>query len=179
MLKLDELDTLRQAGHVRRFHTELSMSQTNAAHSWHAVTLALILEPALSREAIIQMHMHDVPEVFTGDFPAPVKWEYPELKELLARIEADGERQIGYAAPLLSDYERTLLKFCDHGELVLTCYEYAMMGNRYALGPGFKVLSRMRAMINANLAANERVLSLLATLEKRYDEFKRYKADWR
>ena len=32
---------------------------------------------------------HDIPEVFTGDIPYPVKAEYPELKEKLSEIEAD------------------------------------------------------------------------------------------
>lgn len=116
---------LYYAGHVTRFHTVPDYSgghkQTVAEHSWGVALISARLwreqyggspSSALLEYALL----HDAAERWTGDAPAPVKWQNPKLKEVLAEIEEDIERRMAIEFNL-TDEELLVLKWADALEL--------------------------------------------------------------
>lgn len=165
-MRLSRLETLRAAGHVERFHNEPArIRQTNAEHTWHVMTLVLMLEPEPSAALLIHTHYHDFGEIFTGDFPAPLKWEYPELRATLKRAEERGLRAVGIELPELTNAERVLLKFCDGAELCLTSIEHVARGNHLAMRPFRLVMPRLHDMIEQHPSLHTNAVSnLMETL---------------
>lgn len=77
--------------------------------------------------------MHDVPEVYTGDIPAPFKWDHPSVAEGLHEAECAFEEQyLGDLLPVINSNERRLLKVADMLDLVLSSLEEVGRGNKYA-----------------------------------------------
>lgn len=151
---LVEANLYRDAGDVKRYHVKRThRTQTVAEHTFGMLMLVKqvtegqggygMQSRALLYEAI--MH-HDLPELFTGDIPAPIKRAHPELGPLMETIEED-------LAPLyrgisLTADEGALLKWADRMELVLWCLEELKMGNAYIIktierGLGWIVTARM------------------------------------
>ncbi len=77
------------AGRIRRLHIRpMNGDEQNvAAHTWGVAMILLDLFPDVSREALVFTLRHDVPEVVTGDIPANVKWDNPEIDRALQRRE--------------------------------------------------------------------------------------------
>jgi 5'-deoxynucleotidase YfbR-like HD superfamily hydrolase len=86
------------------------------------------LDPNVSKEAILRALTHDVAELFTGDVPAPVKWDNPDLVEVLKRIEDKYESDIGIGYRL-SPEETVLGKQADMFELLVFCVRQRRLGN--------------------------------------------------
>ena len=127
-----------QSGAVTRFHTMRTLhKQTVAEHSWGVAAVLLWLHaPALPRAELLRAAMlHDMPEMDTGDIPAPAKWEHAELNAALDLAERAFHESHGTAAVLgaLTEEEQELLKFADMAELVLYALSEATMGNRNML----------------------------------------------
>jgi 5'-deoxynucleotidase YfbR-like HD superfamily hydrolase len=79
-----------KGGYVKRYHTrpELADNQDVAAHSWRATVLLHTLWPDASKECLLHMLYHDVPEGELGDLPATTKWRHPILADYMATLEA-------------------------------------------------------------------------------------------
>lgn len=130
------LRTLYDAGAVQRYHTKrLLQPQSVAAHTWGvALVLLWLYAPEPVPSAVMSAALtHDVPEVFTGDTPAPVKWRIPALAELLNAAEREFEHAHGIAPATLRAEDVAMLKTADMAELVMFCCTEADMGNRSML----------------------------------------------
>ena len=120
---------------VRRFHTSPRIqTETNGHHSANVAAIILRIDPECRRELLIAALIHDVAEVYTGDVPAPFKWENPNAKQSLADGEYAYFYKHGIPNPdeLLTPEEEQLLKFADMLDLVLSSLEELGRGNRYA-----------------------------------------------
>lgn len=124
----------RNSGIVRRCHVLRSIGEHNIAeHSWNVAILVNLItnwQPTLS---MLQWALvHDAPELETGDVPAPVKWEHPEIEARLQLIEQEWFR--GMQVPKrvyaqLPALEKALVKFCDAMELGFWILDQMKMGN--------------------------------------------------
>lgn len=132
MKALTEATLYRDAGNVKRYHTKCTLrQQTVAEHTFGVLMLVKQVAEYDSElyncrfvEAVLH---HDLPELMTGDIPAPIKRAHPQLGPLLDDIE-EGLAPLCISVMLTSDQE-ALLKWADKMELVLWCLEELEMGN--------------------------------------------------
>lgn len=86
---------------------------------------------------------HDVPEIFTGDLPTPVKYANPAIREAVRQVEETAAGRLlsllpddlrEQYAPLLAGEgwprERELVKAADKLAALIKCIEEAKQGNR-------------------------------------------------
>lgn len=132
---LTEAMLYRDAGAVTRYHTKRTLrTQTVAEHTFGMLMLVKQVTNGVHGhnslhvlyEAILH---HDLPELFTGDIPAPIKRSHPELGPLMESVE-EGLTPL-YQGIALTAEECALLKWADRMELVLWCLEEHRMGNSY------------------------------------------------
>lgn len=157
MTDFSRLRVMRAAARVQRMHTTPSLHKQTVGE--HTFGVLAILNEVYSGDLVILARLtiavlqHDVPEVFTGDVPAPAKWMYPELEAGL-RIAEQGV-QVQYDLGLgvqITEAERRLLKYCDLMELAIFAMEEFDMGNK-----------PMAVMCtNALIAVNERGLERIS-----------------
>lgn len=130
MNPLVEATLYRDAGAVKRYHVKrVQRTQTIAEHTFGILMLIKQVCPDCRKEVYNAVLHHDLPELFTGDIPAPIKRVHPELRPLMERIEED-------LVPLHQDIplsipEAILLKWADRMELVLWCLEEVRLGNTF------------------------------------------------
>lgn len=170
MKALVEAKLYRDAGAVTRYHAKRTLRrQTVAEHTFGMLMLLKqVMNPTWPSHGLWRIYEavmhHDLPELITGDMPAPIKRAHPELGPLMEEIESD-------LHPLYRDYglsgeEATLVKWADRMELVLWCLEEYRMGNTYMAdtirkGMGWILAARIPAC--AGPLTNE-VVADLATL---------------
>ena len=124
---------IRKGFNVKRFHTSNRIqAETNGHHSANVCAIILRIDPNCSRDVLIAALMHDVPEAYTGDVPAPFKWENPDAKHALEVGEMDYVDKHSIPHPHLTDGQMQLLKFADMMDLVLSSLEEMGRGNNYA-----------------------------------------------
>lgn len=131
------LHAIREAGRVQRAHVIPHQGSYNVAeHSYNALCILFSLykkiENTLPSYNLIQAVMyHDIPERWTGDIPAPVKWYSPKLKKELDRIEDKIFQKFGMSRIFneLTPYEKDWLRFVDLLELYTWCWEQTVAGN--------------------------------------------------
>lgn len=122
---------IREGGWTDRMHTWYKIRRYSVGeHSWSMVTLAhLLFGAACSRELLLAILYHDVPERWVGDTPYTAKYILnralgAELKKtedhVSARLGIDFE---------LTTLEKQILGFCDVLEFTLWCREEIGMGN--------------------------------------------------
>jgi 5'-deoxynucleotidase YfbR-like HD superfamily hydrolase len=129
---IDNLLSIRQGGNVKRFHTRTMLREhLVSSHSWGVATLVLAVHPLASADLLKAALYHDVAEGTTGDIAAPTKWEHPELAAAARKVEQHVEKYLGIEPSLTTD-EEAVLKFCDMGDLILSCIEERNLGNREA-----------------------------------------------
>lgn len=131
----DRIRGVREAGMVERAHVVPHLRPySNAAHTWGVCCLLRLLwpgEPHLVDFALF----HDVPERWTGDWPAQVIRRQPAAREALAQED----RRISTILALpsehaLSGQDFARFKAADRLELWLWTWEEEAMGNRMVLG---------------------------------------------
>ena len=124
---------IRKGLNVKRFHTTVRIQEeTVGHHSANVAAILLRLEPDCSRDVLVAALMHDVDEVYTGDVPAPFKWDNPDAKHALAVGGMDYVDKHDIPYPHLSEHDANLLKLADMADLVLSSLEELNRGNRYA-----------------------------------------------
>ncbi len=113
-----------KAGLSRRWHTNADLNHTVDSVGGHGSRVALLLlyfAPNISREAIIEAISHDLGEYKVGDFPAPFKWENPDLAKTISKIEKEVVKSMGIPTFTLTPKETNLIKLCDMLDAWLWC----------------------------------------------------------
>ena len=124
---------IRSGMNVKRFHTtHRTQEETVGHHSANVCAMLLRLDPEVSRDLLVAALMHDVPEVYTGDVPAPFKWENPDVKHGLKGGELSYLEVNNIPSPMLNKAEQTMLKVADMLDLILSSLEEMGRGNVYA-----------------------------------------------
>ena len=132
--------------------------------------------------------VHDLSEIATGDVPAPVKRNNPELKSVLNKISTDWEIEHGIRFDL-DRHESYLLLWCDRMDFALYALEEVCMGNRLflpylnrivfwlskmeypcILSPS-RVLPAAVELLGAVAARTEQVLGFPVTTEDYHEHF--------
>lgn len=177
----DFIDMTRRASYVERLHTVPTIGNQNIGH--HSFGVAMLCRDITNHEASAALIMaaldHDLPEVETGDIPAPVKWSSPVVSAGLTALEnqflLDHAHAMDYE---LTDDEARVLKIADTLELALFCLDQLQLGNQRVV----PVLARcIGAMIglphpsNAKWSATIEVL--MEKVFKFYDSFTMEKAN--
>lgn len=77
----------------------------------HLVNTSRIVKPEFAFDAL----MHDTAEAFTNDIPTPLKWVFPQFKEIETKIEAGMSKLFGFNFPYppevkLADTQMLLLE---------------------------------------------------------------------
>lgn len=123
------------AGRVARFHTEPTINQQSVGEHTYGVcqVLRYILDDNVSDRLFKAALDHDWHEHELGDTPHPAKRAYPELREVIKKIEASMDFEHGEIHNL-TEKEEVCLKAADWLELALFAHHEIEMGNRYSLG---------------------------------------------
>ena len=147
---MNDMNTLvsrmREASVVERAHTIRHIgSYTNGQHSFDMMTLAWILMPVVTRNVMLAIMFHDLPERWTGDMPSTAKESDGEFGKRMAQIEARIESRMGWKVELHPD-ERVWVKALDKLELLLWSHDQLHMGNENALA----IISRLAGWFQVN-----------------------------
>jgi hypothetical protein len=130
MTPLVHATLFRDAADVKRYHTQRTIrEQTVGQHSFNMLTLLMQVAPDARKEVMTAIIHHDLPELMTGDIPAPIKRLHTELAVLLEEIE-DGLAPLAYDCTNMTPQEMRLIKWCDTTELVMWSLEERSMGNK-------------------------------------------------
>ena len=130
MKLVTEATLYRDAADVKRYHCKRTLrEQTVGQHTFGVLMLLRVVWPGARPNVIWAAMKHDLPELFTGDVPAPIKRADPILAERLNAIERELEPLHEHFG--LTEFEELLLKWADRMELVLWCIEEHKMGNTY------------------------------------------------
>ena len=93
-----------------------------------AILCVLISEQKPSATLLLAALTHDMAEQFTGDIPATAKWESPEIKAALDKLEQKYDRY-WFNTNVLSAYDCKVLKQADMLDLCFKALEEVSMGN--------------------------------------------------
>lgn len=127
------ISELRAGNNVKRFHTtHRTQEETVGHHSANVCAILLRLVPDCSREMLVAALMHDIPESYTGDVPAPFKWDHPDIAKGLKEGELAYISANEIPHPHLTEFEKDMLKVADMVDLVLSSLEEMGRGNQYA-----------------------------------------------
>lgn len=123
-----DINKVLQSSGVSRFHAVPGLTpQTIAQHSWGVAILCQHFKPKCRKELVLAALTHDCTEMVTGDIPATAKWQSPELKTILDKIESQTEKEWGIQFELNPE-EKRLLKLCDGLEGMNYCLERRKQG---------------------------------------------------
>lgn len=131
MKPLVEAVLYRDAGAVKRYHTKRTLrTQDVAQHTFGMLMLVRQVCPGARKDVYDAILHHDLPELFTGDIPAPIKRASPQIGLALELLERE-------LTPLHAEFnltadEEALVKWADRMELVLWAMEEFELGNRGA-----------------------------------------------
>ncbi len=120
----------RNGSRVKRFHTvDCHVPETVGHHSANvAILCTIISEGHFTKHLLLAALTHDATEQFTGDVPATVKWQFPELCDTMKKLDLIYARD-SYSS-FLSEYEKCVLKQADMLDLCLKALEEVNMGNK-------------------------------------------------
>lgn len=113
-----------EAGDILRYHTapQVGAGQTVGQHTWRGLVLLDMIWPAAPIGVWRYFLYHDVPELFTGDIPSPVKWSDKEVQKIISRMEDEISDKMGL--PSKEDLpldEQVLIEMIDVLELMFYC----------------------------------------------------------
>ncbi len=100
---------------------------------------------------------HDVPEIFTGDIPTPVKYYSSEMKEAYDAVETASLKKLTEMLPeelkaeyeslfVYSEDEKRLIKAADRISAYIKCLEEKNYGSREFKMAGERLLEATKAM---------------------------------
>lgn len=119
-MELSKLLETLDSGGIMRFHACPKMrKQRLSDHMWKVALIAEFLLPNISKNALMYALTHDSTELVTGDIPATLKWEFPEIKDVLKGIES----KYSSAPESISDLEKLVIKLADFIDGMLFCYD--------------------------------------------------------
>jgi 5'-deoxynucleotidase YfbR-like HD superfamily hydrolase len=164
--ELENLSEILRGGAIKRYHTlEIIGEQSVASHSWGVAIILQYLSPNIRKSCVFKALTHDVAELYTGDIPAPVKWEEPELVQVLKNIEQRWEQKLDVSeySEKMSSEEKILFKQADMFELLFFCVRQRRLGNA-----NMNIVFSNGVEFLANQDLNERGSKLLGKLMKEY-----------
>ena len=135
MTPLERIVAARTGGGVRRCHGIRHRGEYRVdGHSWSVMVIIYVLWPEHFAYLAPYAMVHDVPEAWVGDIPAPTKRYSKPVKDAVQIMES----QILCSLDFPDDSElplffKTLLKAADHLELYMWAKEQVSEGNRHAL----------------------------------------------
>lgn len=180
----EKIYNTRMAGRIRRLHIRPmnGEEQNVAAHTWGVAMILLDLFPKVSKETLVFTLRHDVPEVCTGDVPANVKWENPELEETLEWMERKFLEQMGWPTNPPSSYDLYAIKIADRIELLFYCLEQMYMGNWLLFDVYENVRNKMFEDIGQNmpdmvLPVTQYVAAYSGFLEEKFSQTGKFPRD--
>ncbi len=106
---------------------------------------------------VVKAIYHDVPEIFTGDIPTPVKYYSDETKQAYDAVEAASLNKLTEMLPeelrggylelfAYSDDEKKLIKAADRISAYIKCLEERNYGNREFDLAGERLLAAVKEM---------------------------------
>lgn len=130
---IERVKLYRKGLNVERMHTVAHITPyNNGSHSANAALIAIELcyINGMDCYSVIKyMLMHDIAEGYTGDIPANVKVDNPELKKVLDKVEKQWEERNLPHMPDLHGDEVFIAKAADLIELGMYCIDEIRMGN--------------------------------------------------
>lgn len=155
-----DINKVLQSSGVSRFHAVPGLApQTIAQHSWGVAMLCQYFKPKCRKELVLAALTHDCTEMVTGDIPATAKWQSPELKTMLDKIESHTEKEWGIQFELNPE-EKRLLKLCDGLEGMNYCLERRKHGELEAS----VIFYRWSDFIMGKFALNDKETEFLSNL---------------
>jgi hypothetical protein len=130
--KYQWLRRMRDGGNVQRCHTlRMVQPQRVNSHSW-GVAMVLLAVGVERAEPLVYALLHDNHETYTGDTPAPAKWDSHALNDGLAALERafDDAHGISAVRAGLTPAEHMLFAWADLYEFVQCMIDEATLGNR-------------------------------------------------
>lgn len=127
------LTNIARSGRVTRYHnTPMVTRQTIADHTWGVmVCLNWLLDDKVPAHMLKAAMYHDVPEIVTGDVPAPAKADNSMLKDVLTLIENQVKTDLDIHVHT-SEWEAAVISMADTMELMMHCKKEMAMGNKHA-----------------------------------------------
>jgi 5'-deoxynucleotidase YfbR-like HD superfamily hydrolase len=123
----------RMGGNVKRYHTWPTIRQQLVAdHTWNVLRIYIEAYGRPRPEVTEWIVYHDVPEIITGDFPYPIKVDFPEFRKQFEMVEEYASQKLGIQWPELDAHERKQIKQCDYVEMLEFATEELLMGNQFA-----------------------------------------------
>ena len=117
-MELNKLLETLDSGGIMRFHACPKIrKQRLSDHMWKVALISQFLLPTISKDALIHALTHDSTELVTGDIPATLKWEFPEIKDVLKGIES----KYSSAPESISELEKVVIKLADYLDGILFC----------------------------------------------------------
>jgi len=104
------------AGLVERWHTHPSLAGSgdhNSGHQHRCAVLLLLLWPDSTRDAIIDVLVHDQGEIDSGDISQPTKAKHSALRSHLRQIESQSISEQGFVFGPITDEEKARREFVD------------------------------------------------------------------
>lgn len=131
--KLDRAVEVLRAGHVKRFHAiDTIKSQSVAEHTFGTLVIARELCSINNVEfdnVASALLYHDAPEHYTGDIPANVKKDSPDLACALSDLEESYTEHYDIPAPDLLSAEARIVRAADTLEAMFFCLRERSLGN--------------------------------------------------
>lgn len=134
---MDRIAVLYRAGEIKRLHTVYTQhTHTVAEHVYGSqiIAMELCLLNGLTASSMMRvvgtLLVHDAPEVWTGDWPAPIKREVPELKSIEAQLERQFYAKHNIELPSIIPIEEAIVKAADTLDLAMVCMREKLMGNK-------------------------------------------------
>lgn len=131
----ERIDIFYKAGRVKRLHCIPTVNaHTIAQHTYGALLIGLHFcetmvgraNPANVMKALLY---HDIPEVVTGDIPAPVKRRSETVKHAVMLIEQEFNEKFNIFVEL-TDVEQRIVKAADSLDLAFNALHEREMGNK-------------------------------------------------
>lgn len=123
---------MREGGAVERCHTIPHIGEySNAKHSFNAACLILVLHPEPNLELVKAVMLHDIPERWLGDLPAPAKWYNESLNREYEFAEQCVRTHWAVDFGPLTEEEKQWLDGVDKLEFYLWCWDQYKFGNQH------------------------------------------------
>lgn len=130
----DKILSIREASHVERCHTIRHIgSYTNGQHSFDMLTLALNLKPEVSKNLMLAIIHHDLPERWTGDVPFSTKMQSHDLHVEMIKLEEKIKNHFDWNFTLTPEELEWLLAL-DRLEFYMWTQDQLLLGNRNVEG---------------------------------------------
>jgi 5'-deoxynucleotidase YfbR-like HD superfamily hydrolase len=132
---MKRVEVLRDAGEVKRLHTvDTISSHTIARHVYGSQIIAVELcrlNDHPTGPVLLQLLVHDAPEIDTGDIPAPTKRASPEINQALESMESAFYSSYMISLPFMTKVGHDIVKASDTLDLAFAALYEQRRGNRH------------------------------------------------